>query len=48
MRGAPIHLVQQTLGHRSLATTQQYLHVRPGEGSSQYLAAPRSEPAKPL
>jgi integrase/recombinase XerD len=37
-RGAPIHLVQNSLGHRSLATTAAYLHVRPGQGSSQYLA----------
>jgi len=35
--GAPIHLVQNSLGHRSLATTAAYLHVRPGQGSSQYL-----------
>ena len=38
-RGAPIHLVQASLGHRSLATTAAYLHVRPNQGSSQYLAA---------
>lgn len=38
-RGAPIHLVQNSLGHRSLATTAAYLHVRPNQGSSQYLAA---------
>jgi site-specific recombinase XerD len=37
-RGAPIHLVQNSLGHRSLATTAAYLHVRPNQGSSQYLA----------
>jgi len=36
-RGAPIHLVQNSLGHRSLATTAAYLHVRPNQGSSQYL-----------
>jgi len=36
-RGAPIHLLQSSLGHRSLATTAAYLHVRPGQGSSQYL-----------
>jgi site-specific recombinase XerD len=28
-RGAPIHLVQQTLGHASVATTGRYLHARP-------------------
>ena len=38
-KGAPIHLVQASLGHRSLATTAAYLHVRPDQGSSQYLMA---------
>src|SRR3954469_7586349 len=28
-RGAPIHLVQQTLGHASVATTGRHLHARP-------------------
>jgi integrase/recombinase XerD len=37
-RGAPIHLVQATLGHRSVATTSRYLHARPGESSARYLA----------
>lgn len=37
-RGAPIHLVQQSLGHRSLTTTASYLHVRPNQGSSNYLS----------
>ena len=37
-RGAPIHLVQQTLGHASVATTGRYLHARPGDSSSKYLA----------
>lgn len=36
-RGAPIHLVQQTLGHASVATTGTYLHARPGESSGRYL-----------
>lgn len=36
-RGAPIHLVQQTLGHSSVATTGRYLHARPTESSSSYL-----------
>lgn len=35
--GAPLHLVQQTLGHASLTTTAKYLHVRPGQGSCLYL-----------
>ncbi|MGH9455362.1 MAG: tyrosine-type recombinase/integrase [Terriglobia bacterium] len=37
-RGAPIHLVQTTLGHASLATTSRYLHARPKESSGRYLA----------
>lgn len=37
-RGAPIHLVQATLGHSSVATTGLYLHARPAESSSRYLA----------
>jgi site-specific recombinase XerD len=36
-RGAPVHLVQATLGHRSVATTSRYLHARPGESSAGYL-----------
>ena len=36
-RGAPIHLVQQTLGHTSVATTTRYLHARPNDSSSLYL-----------
>jgi integrase/recombinase XerD len=36
-RGAPIHLVQATLGHSSVASTGRYLHARPSESSSSYL-----------
>jgi integrase/recombinase XerD len=36
-RGAPVHLVQQTLGHASVATTSRYLHARPNDSSSLYL-----------
>jgi integrase/recombinase XerD len=36
-RNAPIHLVQATLGHASVATTGRYLHARPSESSSRYL-----------
>lgn len=36
-RGAPIHLVQQTLGHASVATTSRYLHARPNDSSAMYL-----------
>lgn len=36
-RGAPIHLVQATLGHASITTTARYLHARPQDSSSRYL-----------
>lgn len=36
-RGAPAHLVQQTLGHASLTTTTRYAHARPTESSARYL-----------
>lgn len=36
-RGAPVHLVQQTLGHSNIATTSRYLHARPTDSSSLYL-----------
>ena len=36
-RGAPIHLVQATLGHSSISTTGRYLHARPTESSGDYL-----------
>jgi site-specific recombinase XerD len=35
--GAPIHLVQATLGHASVATTGRYLHARPKDSSSRFL-----------
>ena len=37
-RGAPIHLVSQSLGHASVATTSRYLHAKPTDCSSLYLA----------
>jgi len=37
-RGCPIHLVQATLGHASVATTGKYVHARPTESSAKYLA----------
>lgn len=36
-RGAPLPLVQATLGHESLATTGLYLHARPEDSSARYL-----------
>jgi len=36
-RGAPITLVQSTLGHKSMETTAKYTHVRPNASSSQFL-----------
>lgn len=37
-RGAPIHLVQNTLGHASVATTGRYLHARPSDSSSRFIS----------
>ena len=37
-RGAPISLVQATLGHSSMATTGRYTHARPTESSGRFLA----------
>jgi integrase/recombinase XerD len=36
-RGAPVHVVQATLGHASLTTTTRYTHARPGDSSAKYL-----------
>lgn len=36
-RGAPIHLVQATLGHASVSTTDRYLQARPCESSARFL-----------
>lgn len=36
-RGAPIHLVQHSLGHANVSTTNRYLHVRENRGASQFL-----------
>jgi len=36
-RGAPINVVQATLGHARLDTTGIYLRVRPGKGTGEYL-----------
>lgn len=36
-RGCPVHLLQSTLGHASLATTSRYTHARPDDSSARYL-----------
>ena len=36
-RNAPVHLIRDTLGHSSLATTSRYLKGRPKESSSTFL-----------
>ena len=35
--GAKIHVLRDTLGHSSLATTGKYSHARPGESTADYL-----------
>ena len=35
--GAPIHVVQKTLGHQSISTTGKYLDIRPKESAGDYL-----------
>lgn len=35
--GSPIHLVQASVGHSSVATTSKYLHARPTESSSSFV-----------
>jgi integrase/recombinase XerD len=35
--GAPVHLVQQQLGHSSLEVTTRYAHARPSDGLFRYL-----------
>ena len=37
--GCDLHLLQQSLGHADLGTTQKYLHARPDQGSSQHLSS---------
>lgn len=34
---APLHVVQQSLGHSSIQTTSHYLHIKPNDCSSKYL-----------
>lgn len=35
--GAPLHVLKESLGHASLATTSVYTHARPDDGSAKYL-----------
>ena len=35
--GAPIHSVQATFSHTSVATTGHYPHARPSDSSARYL-----------
>ena len=35
--GAPVHLVKETLGHKSLLTTSKYTHAKPTDSSARYL-----------
>lgn len=37
--GCPVHVLREQLGHASLATTTEYLHVKPGDTSSGYVKA---------
>jgi integrase/recombinase XerD len=41
--GAPITLVKETLGHKSIETTYRYLHVRPSTSSALNLRAAQKE-----
>ena len=36
-RGAPMPVVQATLGHGNIAVTSRYLHARPGDSSGLHL-----------
>lgn len=38
--GAPIHVVQNGLGHASLTTTTRYVHVRANQGAGEFLQPP--------
>lgn len=39
--GCPIHVLQHSLGHSSVASTTPYLHVRPTAGSSEFISLDR-------
>ena len=38
-RGAPVHVVQQTLSYALLTTTSRYIHARAGQSAGTYLVA---------
>lgn len=38
-RGCPLHLLMKSMGHANVATTSRYLHVKPDQGSSQFLGS---------
>lgn len=40
-RGAPVALVRESLGHKSLETTGRYVHARANDGTGNYLKGPR-------
>jgi integrase/recombinase XerD len=35
--GCNLRLLQQSLGHGSVTTTERYLHISPDDGSSQFI-----------
>lgn len=35
--GAPVQVLQYSLGHANLATTSKYVHVKPNQGTSQFI-----------
>lgn len=41
--GAPIHVVQRSLGHESISTTGKYLDIRPKESVGDYIAPLKNE-----
>ncbi len=43
--GAPIHVVQKSLGHESISTTGKYLDLRPQQSVGDYLKPLQSDPS---
>ena len=46
-QGAPLHLIQKTLGHASIQTTAKYTHARPNESSALWLQRKRRNNGEP-